>query len=357
MTTPAPLVLEGHDLVKEYVSRGGGLGLFGVGRRTHRAVDHVDLQLRAGESVAVVGESGAGKTTVGRMLARLEDPTSGRVLLRGDDVTAAHGRRLRGFRRQVQIVFQNPYESLDPRHSIQAAVREPLDINGVGDQAERRDLVLEALEVVGLRPAARFVDSLPAEISGGQRQRVAIARALVLQPSVLIADEPVSMLDASIRSSVLNLLADLRAELGLAVVFVTHDLAIARFMSERLIVMYAGQVVEQGPTDEVIGRPAHPYTRLLLSASAGREVDTPAATPDADRAATPDADRAATPDADRAADPAAGSTRTGCRFAARCPFAAPECRAGDVALVPVAAGHQARCLFTERVRQAPPPVT
>ena len=334
--TPAdsPVVLEGRDLVKDYLARGGGIGLFG--RRTHRAVDHVDLTLRAGESVALVGESGAGKTTVGRMLARLENPTSGSVLLRGADVTAAHGRRLRGFRREVQIVFQNPYESLDPRQSIQAAVLEPLDINRVGDSNERRDRVLEALEVVGLRPAQRFVDSMPAEISGGQRQRVAIARALVLRPSILIADEPVSMLDASIRSSVLNLLTDLRAQLGLAVVFVTHDLAVARFMSERLMVMYAGQIVEQGPTDEVIAAPGHPYTQLLLSASAGRRVD------------PPPSDLTSDPVNDQLGP----ATRSGCHFAARCPFVTAECRTRAIPFVPVGADHLSRCLRTDDVREA-----
>jgi peptide/nickel transport system ATP-binding protein len=263
------VVLHGAGLVKEYLPRGGGVF---ARRQPVRVVDGVDLALRSGEAVALVGESGAGKTTVGRMLARLEPATRGVIGLRGQDVTRARGRALRDFRRQVQIVFQNPYESLDPRHTIGTAVSEPLDINRVGTRAGRRHRTGELLEIVGLTPPGRFLDSLPHELSGGQRQRVAIARALALEPSVLIADEPVSMLDASIRSSILNLLTDLRTELGVAILFVTHDLAIARFMSERIAVMRDGRVVETGDTDAVLTTPEHPYTRLLLAAARGEAV-------------------------------------------------------------------------------------
>ncbi|WP_051793238.1 ATP-binding cassette domain-containing protein [Amycolatopsis jejuensis] len=262
-------VLRADGLVKEYRPRGG----FFARRAPVRVVDGVDLELRAGEAVAIVGESGAGKTTVSRMLALLEKPTHGRISLGDKDVTTIGARGLREFRRQVQIVFQNPYESLDPRHTVRVAAGEPLDINRIGSRAERAERTREVLRIVGLTPVERYLDRYPHELSGGQRQRVAIARALAVGPSVLIADEPVSMLDASIRSSILNLLSDLQSTLHLAIVFVTHDLATARFMSERLMVMYRGEVVETGPTEDVLAAPDHPYTRLLLSAAGNRLAD------------------------------------------------------------------------------------
>lgn len=303
-TSSSPPVLSGSGLVKEYLPRGGTRLL--SRRAPVRVVDDVDVELYEGEAVSLVGESGAGKTTVGRMLAHLEPATHGVVGLRGQPMTRPRRRELREFRRQVQIVFQNPYESLDPRHTIRTAVSEPLEINRVGTRAWRVERVSELLEVVGLTPAGRYLDTYPHELSGGQRQRVAIARALALDPMVLIADEPVSMLDASIRSSILNLLTDLRGRLGLAILFVTHDLAIARFMSERLVVMYRGQVVETGPTDEVLAAPAHPYTRLLLAAAGTR-----------------------LPDGTRTGTAAELVGEGGCRFVAACPFARAECRRAE----------------------------
>ena len=322
-------VLEAQGLVKEFIPRGAGLGL--LRRETAlRAVDQFDLALQPAEAVALVGESGAGKTTVGRMLARLEEPTDGHVLLNGEDVSRVTGRRLKPFRRAVQIVFQNPYESLDPRHRVIAAVKEPLDIHRIGSRKERRERAASVLEDVGLRPASRYLHRLPHELSGGQRQRVAIARALVLEPSVLIADEPVSMLDASVRSSILNLLADFRERLGLSIVLVTHDLAVARYVADRIVVMYHGRTVERGEADQVIARPTHPYTRLLLAASQNRLRD------DEEGRAT-------------GAPPVAG-----CNFAPRCAFRRDRCLTEAPELRPVGTA-ESRCHFAEKVAEAPPP--
>lgn len=321
-------VLAGAELVKEYSPRGSGIGLR-AGRRLVRVVDHVDVKLPAGGSIAIVGESGAGKTTVGRILAHLERPTAGSILVDGRDVTEARGADLKAFHRRVQIVFQNPYESLDPRHPVRIAVEEPLDIHGGVSRSQGQDRVRRALELVGLTPVEQFLDRFPHELSGGQRQRVAIARAIILEPDALIADEPVSMLDASVRSSILNLLSDLRAELDLAVLFITHDLATARFLSEQLYVMYAGQVVEKGPIDDVLEGPAHPYTRLLMAASAGR-VEVAGNSP---------------PPQTRLIDSA-------CRFAARCPLAQDICRTTEPPVSTVATGHWSRCHFAAVVRES-----
>lgn len=234
------------------------------------AVDDISFYIREGESLGLVGESGSGKTTVGKLLVRLLEPTEGqiRMLLDVEDQDIAHlrGRALRRFRWHTQMIFQDPYESLNPRRTIFDTVAEPLVVQGIGDLVQREGRVAELLTMVGLAPPETFMFRFPHELSGGQRQRVAIARALVVSPSFVVADEPTSMLDVSIRTGVMHLMQALADELGVTYLYITHDLAVARYMTKRLAVMYLGKIVEMGETEELLANPLHPYTHALLSA-------------------------------------------------------------------------------------------
>ena len=260
---PAPPVaplLEVHHLVKEFTRRRGFLG-----RSTAvRAVDDVSFDIGQGETFGLVGESGSGKTTTGRCILRLVEPTSGEVRFRGEDVLAFPRERLRRARRDMQIVFQDPASSLNPRLRIGAAVEEPLVIHRLGTRAERRARVEEVFTLVGLDPA--LVRRHPRELSGGQRQRVGLARALVLSPSLVIADEPVSSLDVSVQAQVVNLLMDLQARLRLTYLLIAHDLRIVRHVCDRVAVMYLGRIVEMAAAASLFASPRHPYTQALLSA-------------------------------------------------------------------------------------------
>jgi peptide/nickel transport system ATP-binding protein len=296
-----PPVLQVQDLVKEFE-----LGGFGRRRVVH-AVSGVDLEVHAGEVLAIVGESGSGKSTLGRCILRLAEPTAGRVLFEGVDVTRAGGAALRAFRRQAQPVFQDPYSSLDPRWSVGDTVREPIDAYGVGSHERREERVLALLDQVGLPRALR--DRRPQELSGGQRQRVAIAAALALGPKLIVADEPVSSLDVSVQAQILNLFDGLRRELGLAVVFIAHDLAVVEHLSDRVAVMYLGRIAETGPTEAVFEHPVHPYTKALLAAI-------PYPDPSIRLAPVQLSGEIPNP-----IDPPAG-----CRFHTRCPIAIDLCR-------------------------------
>ena len=232
--------------------------------RKLRAVDDVSFTLRTGTITALVGESGSGKSTVARVLVRLHDATSGSVLYDGEDVLSR--RDVREYRSRVQMIFQDPFDSLNPVRKVRHHLERPVRIHGVVPRRDVTPRVHELLRTVGLVPPERFAEKYPHELSGGQRQRVAIARALAVNPSVILADEPISMLDVSIRIGILNLMLQLKHELGIAFLYITHDIASARYVADDVLVMYAGQIVEQGPTDSVLLDPLHPYTRLLLSA-------------------------------------------------------------------------------------------
>ena len=318
MSTLNP-VLEGRDLTKYFwVKHGRGP----LARRVPvHAVEKVSVRLDAGKVTAVVGESGAGKTTVARLLARIIKPDAGQVLLDGRPAPSG---RPRSYAAQVQMVFQDPFASLNPVHRVRHHLVRPLQIHHLVDGDV--DLVVSALlRRVALNPPSNFTDKFPHELSGGQRQRVAIARALAVRPRVLIADEPVSMLDVSIRLGVLNLLAELRDEERLAILYVTHDIASARYLADTIVVMYAGQLVEAAPSVSLTDHPAHPYTQLLLSAA-----------PDPDRTEPPHLEG-------RGAPPSLSAPPSGCRFHPRCPFAMDICKRQVPPSIAVAADHIAAC--------------
>ncbi|MGO8949604.1 MAG: ABC transporter ATP-binding protein [Ktedonobacterales bacterium] len=307
--TPLP-ILKAEHLGKDFAIR--QLSPLGEKRSVH-AVEDAGLALMPGRATALVGESGSGKSTVARMLARLYEPSTGTIYFRGESVTKASGRALHRYRRQVQLIFQDPFSSLNPVHTVRYHLSRPLRLYGhVKSKDQETEQILALLERVRLSPAEQFIDKYPHQLSGGQRQRVAIARALAVRPAILLADEPVSMLDVSIRLEILNLLLRLKDEEQLALLFITHDIASARYFAEDTLVMYAGQMVEGGPTDAVIQDPKHPYTKLLLFAA-----------PDPDRLRAPRAGLAELPA--RGEIPSLVNPPTGCRFHPRCPYAMPVC--------------------------------
>lgn len=260
------IVVKVKELRKIFPVKMGLMSLFKKQKFVH-AVDNISFNIRRGEILGVVGESGCGKTTTGRLLVRLETPTGGSMLFKNVDIATLSGKALKDFRRNVQMVFQDPYESLNPRFTTYDTVAEPLIVHHAGEtRAEKEELVCKALEAAELKPPSEFVYRYPHELSGGQRQRVAIARALVLRPEFIVADEPVSMLDVSIRAGIMNLMLDLREKYHIPYMFITHDVSVARYMSDRIMVMYLGVIVEIGRTEKVIGNPSHPYTKALLSA-------------------------------------------------------------------------------------------
>ncbi len=306
-------ILEAHHLRKLFPLH--SLNPLGQKSAVH-AVEDITLVLRPGRATALVGESGSGKTTVARLLAGLYTPTSGSILFRGQPARLSNSASLRAYRRHVQLILQDPFSSLNPVHDVRYHLARPLRIYGhARNKRQETEQILFLLNRVNLSPAEQFISKFPHQLSGGQRQRVSIARALAVQPEVLLADEPVSMLDVSIRLDVLNLLLRLKDEERLALLFITHDIASARYFAEDTLVMYAGQMVEGGPSDEVIQQPMHPYTRLLISAA-----------PDPARLnATLNNGKVATPQP-RGEIPSLIHPPTGCRFHPRCPHAMDICR-------------------------------
>lgn len=326
----APL-LEVRDLVVRYpVRRGIVAALRREPRRSVHAVDGVSFTLDSGAMLALVGESGCGKTTIAQSILRMVAPVAGAIILRGRDITHLPQRELRPLRRTMQMIYQDPYESLDPRFRVRQALEEPLLIHGVGGRrAERERLIAEALARVELTPPEMYLERFPHELSGGQRQRVAIAAALVLGPDLLVADEPVSMLDVSVRAGVLQLLDRLRREGSLGVLMITHDLSTAARFADRICVMYLGRIVEEGPVREVIRNPRHPYTEALLSVVPKRDPR----------------DRS-TPRILAGEPPNPIEVPSGCRFHPRCPLAEERCRSVDPRPATVGPdGHRAACLL------------
>ncbi len=308
------------------------INLFGPQRAVH-AVEDSSFALYPGRATALVGESGSGKTTIARMLARLYDPTSGTIMFQGKPVKLTHGSALRQYRRHVQLVFQDPFSSLNPVHSVEYHLSRPLRVYGhARTKREETEQILALLNRVSLTPAEQFIQKFPHQLSGGQRQRVAIARALAAQPEVLLADEPVSMLDVSIRLDILNLLLRLKQEEHLALLYITHDIASALYFAEETLVMYAGQMVEGGPSEEVIQRPKHPYTQLLLSAA-----------PDPDRMDPNQKGLGTLPT--RGEIPSLINPPTGCRFHPRCPYAMPVCKERFPRRTDVGNGHWTHCFY------------
>jgi peptide/nickel transport system ATP-binding protein len=312
--------LQATDLTKHFPVRHGRRGA------VVHAIDGVSLDLWAGDVAAVVGESGSGKSTLARLMARLITPTAGQLKLDGLDAGRLSRQGTRSYRQSVQLVLQDPFASLNPVHTVRYHLMRPLQIHGRAARGSALDAAAAGLlEKVKLTPASQYADKLPHELSGGQRQRVAIARALAPGPKVLLADEPVSMLDVSIRLGILNLLEELRQRDGLAILYITHDIASARYFASTISVMYAGHIVESGPSTAITDRPAHPYTQMLLRAA-----------PDPQRPALPALTATGSPPS--LIDPPAG-----CRFQPRCPHALPACAAVEPPAVDVGPGQWAAC--------------
>ena len=309
-------LLSVSDLSTHYAAPGGVL----------RAVDGVSFELEAGETLGLVGESGCGKSSLGKTLLRLVQPTSGTIQFRGEDVTAIEGKRLREARRHIQMIFQDPFASLNPRHKIRQILSDPLKVHGIRDAGERDRLVGDMIDRVGL--PRESLERYPHEFSGGQRQRIGIARALILNPDLVVCDEPVSALDLSIQAQILNLLVGMKRDLGLSYLFISHDLSVVRYFADRVLVMYLGRIVESADNKTLWASPKHPYTQALM-----------AAVPD------PAKRRQAAPITGDL--PSAQNIPKGCRFHPRCPFATDLCRSEEPQFREIGAGHRVACHYAE----------
>lgn len=319
--------------LKKYFEAGRP-SLFSRETKHIHAVDGVNLTLRRSEVIALVGESGCGKSTLGLLLMGLEDPTDGSVIFEEQDITHLNDSERKGLRRKIQMVFQDPYESLNPTQTIEEIITEPLIVHGIASsQQDRDERVRKAMEDAGLKPAEVYLQRYPHELSGGQRQRVVIASALVLEPEIIIADEPVSMLDVSIRAEVINLLAELRISRQIAVIFITHDLGSVGFFADRVAVMYLGRIVEIGTMLDVLEKPQHPYTKALLSV-----IPVPNPRLRHERIIL------------QGETPNPVNIPSGCRFHPRCPVAFETCKVSDPPMTTLTKTHQAACLLVTNTK-------
>ena len=302
---------------------------FNTPKGTLHAVDDVSFTLERGKTLGIVGESGCGKSTTGRAILRLIEPTSGEVIFNGEDIVKKNKEEMRLLRREVQLIFQDPYASLDPRKTVSEIIGEPLKLQKlVPDKNERAKRVHELMEVVGL--ADRLVNTYPHELDGGRRQRIGIARALAMEPKLIICDEPVSALDVSIQAQILNLMQDLQEKMGLTYIFITHDLSVVNHFANDIAVMYLGQLIEKAPSEMLFDRPTHPYTQALLSA-----IPVPSLKKRRERIIL------------KGEISSPINPKPGCRFAARCPYATDRCRSEEPKLVEIEKGHFVACHLTE----------
>jgi oligopeptide transport system ATP-binding protein len=323
----ATRLVEVQKLKKWFPIKGG---VFSTTVASVRAVDEVSFFINQGETLSLVGESGSGKTTAGRTMLKLLRPTSGKIIYKGKDITKFTPNQMRPLRRNMQIMFQDPYGSLNPRMPVGDIIREPLDVHGIGTRNERREAVVTMMETVGLLP--EYERRYPHEFSGGQRQRIGVARALIINPELLVLDEPISALDVSIQSQIINLLQELQQRLNLTYLFIAHDLAVVRHMSDRVAVMYLGKIVESADNDELFDHPLHPYTQALLSA-------VPVPDPEVKR------ERIIL----QGDVPSPVNPPSGCHFRTRCPYAMPVCTEQEPATIEVAPGHTVAChLLTKK---------